>query len=133
LFRASRDQFFFQISAIHQQILNTLSQWELTLRMFLGAGIGKRDGSGHNNPANCPAANRNYNYLANRNNNIGFRVVSAVFPALFYCQNWTMGIVRVYPEESRPVPVTEITLSEYKTGSDSLVGAIRTVVRPIKL
>ena len=101
--------------------------------MFLGTGFGKRGSSWNNNPANCRAANRNYNNPADGNNNIGFRVVSAVFPALFYCQNWTMGIVRVYPEESRPVPVTEITLSENKTGSDSLVGANRTVVRPIKL
>jgi hypothetical protein len=33
-----------------------------------------------------------------------------------------MGIYRVYIGESRPVPVTEVTLSEYKTESDSLVG-----------
>jgi formylglycine-generating enzyme required for sulfatase activity/uncharacterized caspase-like protein len=90
-----------------------------------------RGGSWINLPANCRAANRDYGNPAVRNDVIGFRVVSAVFPALFYRQNWTMGIVRVYPEESRPIPVTKETLSENKTGSDSLVGASRTVVRPI--
>ncbi|MEA5602767.1 formylglycine-generating enzyme family protein [Nostoc sp. UHCC 0252] len=92
-----------------------------------------RGGSWSNSPADCRAAVRRYNSPAFRFNLIGFRVVCSVFPALFHCQNWTMGIVRAYPEESRPVPATEITLSENKTRSDSLVGASRTVVRPISL
>ena len=54
--------------------------------MFFGTGIGKRGGSWNNNPAYCRAANRNNKSPAYRNCKIGFRVVCAVFPALFYCQ-----------------------------------------------
>jgi hypothetical protein len=36
-----------------------------------------RGGYWGNDPANCHAANRNYNTPDNRNNNIGFRLASA--------------------------------------------------------
>ncbi|WP_181357797.1 hypothetical protein [Stenomitos frigidus] len=75
---------------------------------------------------NCRAANRNYNAPADRNNNVGFRVVCSVFPALFYRQNWAMGIVRAYTEESRPFPVRTATTSKDKTEPDGLVGSPKT-------
>ncbi|MBD2726885.1 hypothetical protein H6G96_11215 [Nostoc sp. FACHB-892] len=60
------------------------------------------------------------------------QIVESHVGALFFgTQPGRMGIVRAYPEEFRPVPATEITLSENKTKSDSLVGASRTVIQPI--
>ncbi|MFZ4476790.1 MAG: hypothetical protein ACOYPR_16440 [Saprospiraceae bacterium] len=35
-----------------------------------------RGGSWNNNARNCRAANRNYNEATNRNNDLGFRLVS---------------------------------------------------------
>ncbi|KAM3115904.1 SUMF1/EgtB/PvdO family nonheme iron enzyme [Phormidesmis sp. 146-33] len=46
-----------------------------------------RGGSWFNLPSNCRAANRNSNSPADRNYNVGFRVVCSVFPALFSRQN----------------------------------------------
>jgi formylglycine-generating enzyme required for sulfatase activity len=46
-----------------------------------------RGGSWNDFPAYCRAALRDFNNPAVRSYNLGFRVVSAVFPALFYRQN----------------------------------------------
>jgi formylglycine-generating enzyme required for sulfatase activity len=42
-----------------------------------GSNRVKRGGSWNNNAENCRSADRNRNAPANRNNNLGFRLVSA--------------------------------------------------------
>ncbi|MFN7465477.1 MAG: SUMF1/EgtB/PvdO family nonheme iron enzyme [Pseudanabaena sp.] len=54
-----------------------------------------RGGSWNNNPRNCRSAYRNNNRPDDRNNNIGFRVVSCVASTLPH-QNWQMGICRAH-------------------------------------
>ena len=106
-----------------------ITQCSRLSRPEFGIGIGKRGGSWNNNPANCRAANRNYKSPADRNNNLGFRVVCSVFPALFYRQNWQKGFCRAHSEESRPVPVRKATTSKNKTEPDGVVGSPKT--RPV--
>ena len=100
--------------------------------MLFGAGIGKRGGSWNNNPADCRAAHRNYNSPGDRNDNLGFRVVCSVFPALFYIRTGQWELFGRISEESRPVPVRKATTSENKAEPDSLVGESRRLVRLTK-
>ncbi|MBT9317904.1 hypothetical protein [Leptothoe spongobia] len=69
---------------------------------MLVRGVGcESGGSWANNPRNCRSAYRNNNTPANRNNNIGFRVVcsapSTLLSPAMAGQSWQMGICREYP------------------------------------
>ncbi|MBW4510865.1 MAG: hypothetical protein KME64_30770 [Scytonematopsis contorta HA4267-MV1] len=75
-----------------------------------------RGGSWINNPENCRSAYRNDN---NIDNNIGFRVVVVAGASALHilrASGWEFagGIV----EESRPVPVMLMIVSENKTKAD---------------
>ena len=58
----------------------------------------------------------------------------ALFPPELFCAR--VGVwecVERAEEESRPVPVMLVTVSEYQIGSSSLVGINRRLARPLKL
>ncbi len=69
------------------------------MTVFTGSNRVIRGGSWNNNAQNVRAANRNNNDPSNRNNNVGFRLVSTVqFPARKCCLRMTFvcqGFVQV--------------------------------------
>jgi hypothetical protein len=82
-----------------------------------------RGGSWNNNARNCRAGNRNRNNARKQNNNIGFRLLLA-------SSSWVLSNIRIdasdlhqaYTESPDSFPVTQVTVSKYKTESVSLVG-----------
>lgn len=77
--------------------------------------MGLRGGSWNNNHENARVADRNNNHPNNRNDNIGFRVVSLHNSAKSLCQECPLPVIRQEPRQNWPAvcQVVSISLNGY--------------------